>query len=157
MLDADLNKSARKLGLTVTELNFLWTIYYEKELTVSRMAELTLLDSSTVTQVINRLKNKKLVCSRKKLEDTRFSYLRLTDMGNEKRKLSMRSNNESAFFEFLVKEMKIPDEKEKIVITLDFLKKINQHFHGEEFINWVYSLPEKLEKEINENSKTPEN
>lgn len=157
MLDADLNKSARKLGLTVTELNFLWTIYYEKEPTVSRMAELTLLDSSTVTQVINRLKNKKLVCSRKKLEDTRFSYLRLTAMGNEKRKLSMRSNNESIFFEFLVKEMKIPNEKEKIVITLDFLKKINQHFHGEEFINWVYSLPEKLEKEINENSKTPEN
>ncbi|MCQ6277494.1 winged helix-turn-helix transcriptional regulator [Bacillus sp. V3B] len=149
VMDADLHESAKSVDLTLTELNFLWTIFYEGEPTVSRMAELTLLDSSTVTQVLNRLKNKKLISSYKKKEDTRFSYVKLTDKGNEKRKLSM--NNRNALFDFLQKEMEIPGEKEKIQITLDYLKKINLYFHGENFVNWAYSLPIKLNEDFIKN------
>lgn len=150
VMDTDLNESAKNVGLTLTELNLLWTIFYEEEPTVSRIAELTLLDASTVTQVLSRLKNKKLVISYKKREDNRFSYVMLTDKGNEKRKLSI-IYNKYIFFEFLKKEMETPEEKEKIEISLNYLKKINLYFHGEEFVNWVYSLPEKFDMDFNEN------
>jgi MarR family protease production transcriptional regulator HPr len=149
-MENELNQSAKKVGLTLTELNFLWTIFYEEEPTVSRIAELTLLDASTVTQVLNRLKNKKYISSYKKVEDHRFSYVKLTHKGNEKRKSAI-SYNEYSFFEFIKKEMEIPEEKEKVEITLDYLKKINLYYHGEEFVNWVYSLPEKLNKDFNKN------
>ncbi|MFZ3591535.1 MarR family transcriptional regulator [Bacillus sp. DJP31] len=48
----------QSVELTITELNLLWTIFYEGNSTVNRLAELTLLDPSTVTQVISRLKKK---------------------------------------------------------------------------------------------------
>jgi MarR family protease production transcriptional regulator HPr len=144
-MEADLNKSAQSVGLTITELNFLWTIFYEEEPTVSRLAELTLLDPSTVTQVISRLKKKNLVCSFKKEDDNRFNYHKLTPKGDEKRKTSIISS-QNRLLDFLVDGMKNPDEQEKINITLKYLKEINLHFHGQEFIHWVYSLPEKLNK-----------
>lgn len=150
VMETELHKSAKKVGLTLTELNLIWTIFYEGEPTVSRIAELTLLDASTVTQVLSRLKNKKLISSYKKMEDNRFSYVKLTNKGNEKRKLAI-THFDYLFFEFLKKEMEIPEEKVKIEITIDYLKKINLYFHGEEFVNWVYGLPEKLNKDFKEN------
>ncbi|WP_175615662.1 MarR family winged helix-turn-helix transcriptional regulator [Piscibacillus halophilus] len=142
-MEKDLNKSAQKLGLTLTELNFIWTIYFEEEATISRMSELTLLDSSTVTQVISRLKNKGLVTTIKKSEDHRYSYVKLTTQGAEKRKLSM-IDNQNDVFELLKKDMGLPTEKENVQITLDYLEKINQLFHGDEYVNWLKRLPGKL-------------
>ncbi|SDH50011.1 MarR family winged helix-turn-helix transcriptional regulator [Alteribacillus bidgolensis] len=150
VMEADLNKSAKKLDLTITELNFLWTIFYEEEPTVSRIAELTILDSSTVTQVLSRLKKKQLVSIYKKGEDSRFSYVKLTNKGNKKRELST-TYNEYTLLKFFYKELDNPEERKKMEITLDYLRKINHYFHGEEFVNWVYSLPKKLEKELEKN------
>lgn len=143
---SELTNSANKIGLTLTELNFIWTISCEGEPTVSRISELTLLDESTVTQVLTRLKKKKFITSFKKPNDNRFSYIKLTNKGEEKRKLLIM-NNEFKFLEFLQKELESPEGKERIKATLDFLKEVNLHYNGEEFVSWVYSLPEKIKED----------
>ncbi|MFZ3591534.1 hypothetical protein ACOI1C_20475 [Bacillus sp. DJP31] len=56
----------------------------------------------------------------------------------------MQSQNR--LLDFLADGMKDPDEQEKIKITLEYLKEVNLNFHGQEFINWVYGLPEKFNK-----------
>lgn len=146
-LEDDLSKSARELGVTITELNFLWTIHYEKEATVSRIATLTLLDASTVTQVLSRLKKKKLVTIRKKDEDQRYSYVQLSNEGSLVRKASMVYRQDS-LLNFLISETKKPGGKMKVETTLEYLRQINLHFHGNEFVDWVYSLDEKLRDEL---------
>jgi MarR family protease production transcriptional regulator HPr len=146
-MEADLNKCAKSVGLTIMELNFLWTIHYEEEPTVNRIAQLTLLDSSTATQVLSRLKRKKLISVYKKKEDQRFSYIKLTNLGDEKRKLSA-TYSDYTLLEFIISEMQNPNERKKIDTTLDYLRIINQHFHGDEYIKWVYSLPEKMKKDF---------
>ncbi|MBM7660347.1 MarR family protease production transcriptional regulator HPr [Bacillus mesophilus] len=148
-MTSELTDSANSVGLTVTELNFIWIIFSEGEPTVSRISELTLLDESTVTQVLTRLKKKKFVTSFKKPDDTRFSYIKLTDIGEEKRKLLML-NNEFTFLAYLQKELESPEGKENIKASIEFLKKVNLRYNGEEFVSWVYSLPEKIKKDLTE-------
>ncbi|QOR67992.1 MarR family transcriptional regulator [Cytobacillus suaedae] len=144
VMSSELTDLANKVGLTLAELNFIWTISCEGELTVSRISKLTLLDESTVTQVLTRLKKKKFITSFKKPDDNRFSYIKLTERGEEKIRLLI--NNEFTFLSFLQKKMESPKSKENINATLEFLKEVNLHYNGEEYVSWVYSLPEKIKE-----------
>lgn len=147
VLEADINQSTEKAGVTITELNFLWTIFHEKEASVSRLAELTLLDASTVTQVLKRLKKKQLVEGFKNNKDHRFSYVKLTSKGDEARKLSME-NSSYKLLDFLSSRMKNSKGKKETEIVINYLKEINNYFHGQDYVNWVFNLDFNSDKEI---------
>ncbi|WP_421379725.1 MarR family winged helix-turn-helix transcriptional regulator [Bacillus salacetis] len=147
MLDSDIQKAVEELDVTMVELNFLWTIFYENEPSITRLAALTFLDPSTVTQVIARLKKKKLVEISKKEHDQRYSYVKLSSKGDEIRKKSIVFNNKNIIGFFHLK-VNTKEEKEKAKAAFDFLRDINLHFHGTEYVQWTDTLREKLQKDF---------
>ncbi|RBW70633.1 MarR family winged helix-turn-helix transcriptional regulator [Bacillus taeanensis] len=136
VFEEDWQKAAKKIGLTQAEQHTLWIVYLEKEVTVTRIAEIGLWDVSTVMQVLKRLKEKELVETKKKSSDRRVSYVYLTEKGKQKQKQS--SEGYYQFYEFF-EEYRGQDERNKKVLddALELLKECNRHFHGRDFVNWI--------------------
>lgn len=67
VLDKEWQMAAKDLGTTQAEQHILWIVYLEKSITLTKLAELSLLDISTVAQVLTRMTKKDLVIQTKRI------------------------------------------------------------------------------------------
>lgn len=67
--------------LTVRQIEYLKIIDKYKDITFSRLAELTNNSKPTITEMINKFINLNMVYREKSLDDGRISYILLTDQG----------------------------------------------------------------------------
>lgn len=74
-----------KNGLTYPQYLVLVSLYQYKELTVKRLGELLSLDSGTLTPMLKRMENEKLVTRQRSKDDERVVNVRLTEDGDQKR------------------------------------------------------------------------
>jgi MarR family transcriptional regulator, protease production regulatory protein HPr len=135
VLEEDWQKSAKAIGLTQAEQHVLWIVSFEEDITISKIAYYGLWDVSTVMQVIKRLKDKGLVRLVKKNDDRRVSYVYLTEEGLEKHKLSTNFNCQ--VYAFLQKWLDNGNKQEFYRDLVQLHRDLNQHFHGDEFVEWV--------------------
>lgn len=133
VVEEEWQKAARSVGLTQAELHTLWVIYFEGRASITTVANYGLWDRSTVMQVVKRLKEKGLVTIEKDEQDLRVSYCLLTDEGSNRQLATAAIDNN--FFHY-IQELRNEDE-EGFKQFIRFLVKINQKFHGEEFVHWV--------------------
>ncbi|WP_249872670.1 MarR family winged helix-turn-helix transcriptional regulator [Oceanobacillus saliphilus] len=77
-------KQMQSTGLKVTQYYMLVNIARHKEITVSELGEIMLLEQSTATRNINILKNNGYVSITKAKDDLRTKYISITDLGLEK-------------------------------------------------------------------------
>ena len=77
-------KQMQSTGLKVTQYYMLVNIARHKEITVSELGEIMLLDQSTATRNVNILKNNGYVSITKAKDDLRTKYISITDLGLEK-------------------------------------------------------------------------
>lgn len=144
VLEDEWQKSAKSLGLTQAEQHILWIVSFEKEATISRIAQIGLWDVSTVMQVIKRLKEKGLIQLLKKDHDRRISYVILTEKGADKQRQSMDSTNK--VFEFL-QTWSGNQENQVFIDQLTGLHKdMNKHFHGSEYVEWIEETGRQLQE-----------
>ncbi len=68
--------------LTRKQFKYLKIIYKTENITASKFAEVTNLSKPTVTEILNRFLNMKLVNKRVDESDRRVSYIELTEMGS---------------------------------------------------------------------------
>ncbi|WP_245893864.1 MarR family winged helix-turn-helix transcriptional regulator [Salsuginibacillus halophilus] len=134
VLEEDWQRSAREIGLTLAEQHTLWIIQIEGKATMSRVAEVGLWDLSTVMQMMKRLKEKGLVQTSKNEEDLRVSYVVLTTLGEEKVEASKGFTHRLENF-----LDNCEANEEDLTYIYEFLRRINQTYHGDGFINWVES------------------
>jgi MarR family protease production transcriptional regulator HPr len=136
ILEEEWQKAARSIGLTQAEQHTIWIVSLEKEATISRIAELGLWDVSTVMQVVKRLKEKELIDVKKKDSDRRVSYVVLTEKGNSKKEESAQFSYK--IYDYLKEYLEESDENQAFMEeVVAFYRKMNQHFHGREFVNWI--------------------
>ncbi|MBB6451944.1 MarR family protease production transcriptional regulator HPr [Salirhabdus euzebyi] len=136
VLEQDWQKSAQDQGITSAEQHILWILHFEKEATMSRIAQLGLWEISTVMQVIKRLTKKGLVDVQKNKKDLRISYVTLTDEGKKVREETQ--NYTYKITEYLHDFAGRNEENRKLIDQMkEFLLDFNKHFHGEEFSKWV--------------------
>lgn len=143
VLEDDWQKAAKDLGLTTAEQHLLWILHFEKEATMTEIADIGLWDISTVVQIVNRLKKKGLIETKKRVHDRRISYCILTEEGLKKRKESEKYRYKS--MEYLKALSNNEETKDMIPALLEFQKNFNQHFHGESFVKWVDKTTKNLE------------
>lgn len=74
-----------KNGLTYPQYLVLVSLYQYKELTVKRLGELLSLDSGTLTPMLKRMENEKLVSRQRSKDDERVVNVCLTAEGDQKR------------------------------------------------------------------------
>src|SRR5699024_7082276 len=74
-----------KNGLTYPQYLVLVSLYQYKELTVKRLGELLSLDSGTLTPMLKRMENEKLVTRQRSKDDERVVNVHLTEEGDQKR------------------------------------------------------------------------
>ncbi|WP_257348359.1 MarR family winged helix-turn-helix transcriptional regulator [Pseudalkalibacillus decolorationis] len=139
VLEGDLKESAEKLGLTVAEQHLVWIIFHEKELTVTALSELSLLNISTVTQVLKRLQTKEMISLNKYPQDRRVSYVNLTEHGSDIAKQILTQRDDYRVLGYF-------DHAEEDLLTKmnDLQCEMNRFYHGDRFVNWV----EKTRKSI---------
>ncbi|WP_216829712.1 MarR family winged helix-turn-helix transcriptional regulator [Alkalihalobacterium elongatum] len=136
IMDEEWKKSVLELGITQAEHHLLTIVYYEKKTSMSKLAQLGLIDISTVMQVTNRLKQKELIIIEKDESDRRVSYVILTKLGYEKVKKSQETTFKlQAYIEKFAELSK--ENREFIEKLASFHKELNQHFYGNEFVQWV--------------------
>ncbi len=85
-VERDWSEGARKNGLTYTQQNVLWTVHLEEGLTVSQLAQRTILQLPTLTELLNRMDKKGLVHLEKDKNDARVTRVSSTELGEELRK-----------------------------------------------------------------------
>ncbi|MFZ3589587.1 MarR family transcriptional regulator [Bacillus sp. DJP31] len=142
VLESDWQAVAKETGVTPAELHVLWILSLEVQATMSRIAELGLWDLSTVAQMINRLKKKEMIKTKKKNKDRRISYCELTPLGKEKAEESKAHSYK--FLDYL-KEQEDKNNDISIIEQLrDFQVKFNRHFHGKDFVDWVDETAKQL-------------
>ncbi|MEB1808909.1 MAG: MarR family transcriptional regulator [Bacillaceae bacterium] len=136
ILDEEWKKSVQALGLTQAEHHLLSIVYYEKIISMSKLAQLGLIDISTVMQVTKRLTQKGLISVEKDERDRRVSYVKLTELGAEKVRTSYEGTLKlQAYIDQFIANS---EENKKFMEQLaDFQQELNQHFHGREFVEWV--------------------
>lgn len=130
-LEKEWQNVSQELGLTTAEQHMLMIIYLEKEIKMSKLAEIGLWDISTVVQVANRLKQKGYIKTLKYSIDRRVSYCILTEEGES-------ILRESTKYKFKTYEYIINYGDDKFLETLfSFDEMFNEHFHGKEFVDWI--------------------
>lgn len=145
LLEQDWQAMANEAGLTMAEQHILSILYFEKEATMTEIADLGLWDVSTVMQVVKRLKEKGLVQSKKMPHDRRISYVSLTEEGEETRN---RVVTKMRIFDYIEEKSKESEEfKQYIQQLFKFQKEMNEHFHGKQFVEWVDKTTAQLEDE----------
>ncbi|EIT87298.1 transcriptional regulator Hpr [Fictibacillus macauensis ZFHKF-1] len=135
VLEDEWQKSAKAIGLTQAEQHILWIVSFEKEATITRIAQLGLWDVSTVMQVIKRLKEKGFIQLMKKDHDRRISYVTLTAEGVEKQQQSSADRN--PVFSYFEKWSQDIDKEQFTAQLVALHKDINEHFHGKEYVQWI--------------------
>ncbi len=142
VLENDWQAVAKETGVTPAELHVLWILSLEPKATMTKIAELGLWDLSTVAQMVNRLKKKKLLKTFKNNQDRRVSYCNLTPLGLEKVE---ESKEYSYKFLNYVKEQGDSKDDSNVIENLHaFQVGFNRHFHGNEFVDWVDKSSKKL-------------
>ncbi|MDF0728456.1 MarR family transcriptional regulator [Cytobacillus sp. S13-E01] len=131
-LEHDWQTSAKDLGLTTAEQHMLWIIHFEKEVTMTRIAEVGLWDISTVVQVANRLKKKGYIQTLKHDNDRRISYCILTNEGD-----AIRAESAKYHYKTLDYLSTLNEDSNFIETLSSFQKKFNEHFHGRDFVEWI--------------------
>ncbi|MCA0172906.1 MarR family transcriptional regulator [Bacillus sp. RAR_GA_16] len=130
VLDKEWQMAAKDLGITQAEQHILWIVYLEKSITLTKLAELSLLDISTVAQVLTRMSTKDLIIQSKKNQDRRVTYVSLSPKGENT--LLTSSTYEYQFWNYM-KEM----EPTKRAQFLSIISDMNKHFYGSSFVEWV--------------------
>ncbi|OIJ20338.1 hypothetical protein BKP45_09770 [Anaerobacillus alkalidiazotrophicus] len=133
VVEEDWQKVAHLAGLTQAEQHTLWIIYFEERASITKIANYGLWDRSTVMQVVKRLKEKGLVTIEKDEKDLRVTYVILTEEGR-KRQLATTKEDYSLFN--YLNQLRIENE-EAFNQFIKILVKINQQYHGEEYVQWV--------------------
>jgi MarR family protease production transcriptional regulator HPr len=147
ILEQDWQSAANQIGLTMAEQHVLWILHFEKEATMTEIADIGLWDVSTVMQVVKRLKEKEFVLSRKMQHDRRISYVSLTKAGEEKVAESLQFKYR--FFDYVDELESSSEDGRKFVEALLFRQKeMNSYFHGEKFVEWVDKSTNQLKLEI---------
>lgn len=80
------DKVLQPTGLKATQYSMLVNISRHKDITISDLGEVMLLDQTTVTRNVNILKKGGYVKATKDIHDSRTKIISLTDMGTEKLK-----------------------------------------------------------------------
>ncbi|WP_181832980.1 MarR family transcriptional regulator [Bacillus taeanensis] len=144
-LEHDLENAAKHYGLTAAEHHILCIVFVEKEATMTQIAEKGLWDVSTVMQVIKRLKEKELVTSSKRPNDRRVTYVKLTEKGLKLQKQSFF--HEYRLFNYIDEKLENGSEVEQkeAEIVLKVFRELNEHFHGQDFVNWIFNSQKKIE------------
>ncbi|WP_051556541.1 MarR family winged helix-turn-helix transcriptional regulator [Alkalihalobacterium bogoriense] len=138
ILENDLEKAAENIGLTASEHHILCIVFVEKEITMSEIAEVGLLDISTVMQVIKRLIKKGFVQTAKKETDRRITYVTLTEKGKTLHRQSF--SDTYLLFNYIEAKLEKSSERdhEQTTYFLEFLKEVNEDFHGSDYIHWIH-------------------
>ncbi|WLD94228.1 MarR family winged helix-turn-helix transcriptional regulator [Alkalihalobacillus sp. AL-G] len=132
VLEGDLKESAEQLGLTVSEQHLVWIIFHEKELTVTALSELSLLNISTVTQVLKRLQNKGFIVLNKYPQDRRVSYIALTENGALVADKILKQQDDYRVLGYFDKA-----EEDLLLKMTKLQSEMNRYYHGDRFVNWV--------------------
>ncbi|MDO6655209.1 MarR family transcriptional regulator [Anaerobacillus sp. 1_MG-2023] len=136
VLENEWQKNAREIGLTQAEQHVMWIVYFEEEVTITKISEIGLWDVSTVMQVLKRLKNKLFVKLEKKTDDRRVSYVTLTEEGLSKVEASDQYSY--SVMKYLEEyRSKSEENAEFLEAMYQFQMEFNKHFHGNEFVKWV--------------------
>ncbi|MTH51817.1 MarR family transcriptional regulator [Bacillus mangrovi] len=77
-------KFERCTGLSQSRLEILHKLYEKEEMTQRELQKAVLIDHAAVTRHIKQLEDRGSVSRRKNPEDTRFTYVKLTDEGRRK-------------------------------------------------------------------------
>ncbi|MCA0993464.1 MarR family winged helix-turn-helix transcriptional regulator [Pseudalkalibacillus hwajinpoensis] len=136
VLDKEWQMAAKDLGITQAEQHILWIVYLEKSITLTKLAELSLLDISTVAQVLTRMTKKDLIIQTKKNQDRRVTYVSLSPEGEKI--LHTSSTYEYQFWNYM-KEMD-PDKRAQF---MSIVSDMNKHFYGDSFVKWVEKTSKK--------------
>lgn len=139
ILEQDLLMLAAEQKLTSSDAFIMRILFVEEENTISKIAEIGLWEIPTVMQYIKRLKNNGLVETSKRKNDRRITYVKLTEKGKEAvGSMSDVFDSKLRLFNFIADFHDENDTNRKLIddiITLE--KKINKHFHGSNFVEWV--------------------
>lgn len=77
------NNYLSKYDITYTQYLVLMYFYHEKESNLKRIGKVMMLDSSTLTPLLKKMENKKLIERKKSSVDERNLVITITDKGNE--------------------------------------------------------------------------
>ncbi|MBU9724079.1 MULTISPECIES: transcriptional regulator, SarA/Rot family [Bacillaceae] len=142
VLEDEWQSNAQNIGLTLAEQHVLWIVYTKEKVSVTDVAKIGLWDRSTVMQIMKRLQQKQLVEIVKDVSDLRVTYITLTEEGKKKREES--EHKDYKLFDFINKyKQENPEGLEEVV---QFHRRVNEHFHGSEFVDWVEETKQKFEK-----------
>ncbi|WP_226658890.1 MarR family winged helix-turn-helix transcriptional regulator [Pseudalkalibacillus hwajinpoensis] len=136
VLDKEWQLAAKDLGITQAEQHILWIVYLEKSITLTKLAEFSLLDISTVAQVIARMTKKDLIIQSKMDQDRRITYVSLSPEGENI--LHTSSTYEYQFWNYM-KEM----DPQKLAEFMSIISDMNKHFYGHSFVEWVEQTSKK--------------
>lgn len=144
VLEQDWQKVAKEHGLTPAEQHVIWILHFEKEATMTRIADIGLWDVSTVMQMTKRLQEKGLIETKKMDHDRRISYVSLTEEGRNR-----REKTENYDYQIVDCINQIISEKgyspEFLHELSEFQKAFNERFHGKDFVNWVERTSNELQ------------
>jgi MarR family protease production transcriptional regulator HPr len=143
VLENDWQNAAKETGVTSAELHVLWILSLETCAPMSKIAELGLWDISTVAQMVNRLKKKELLLTKKDTKDRRVSYCELTPLGIEKVKESKEHSYK--ILDYMKEQEGTNNSKSNMLEGLRaFQTEFNRHFHGNEFVDWIDKTAKQL-------------
>jgi MarR family protease production transcriptional regulator HPr len=135
VLENDWQAVAKETGVTPAELHVLWILSLEQPATMSKIAELGLWDLSTVAQMVNRLKKKEMIKTKKNSPDRRASYCELTPLGAQKVEESKAYHYK--FLDYMKEQEEFNSNKTVLKELEAFQVDFNRHFHGTAFVDWV--------------------
>jgi MarR family protease production transcriptional regulator HPr len=139
ILEQDLFMLATEQKLTPSDVFIMRILFVQEEQTISKIAEAGLWGVTTVMQYIKRLQKNKLVETSKRKNDQRITYVKLTEKGRGIiASMSDVFDPRLRLFNFIADFHDENDTNRKLIddiITLE--TKINEHFHGSNFVKWV--------------------
>jgi DNA-binding MarR family transcriptional regulator len=105
--------------ITVKQVRYLKAIDEQRDVTFTRLAEITCNSKPTITEMINRFENMNCVYRERSSEDGRVLYIRLTDRGR------MIARAEEKALVRLIERMRGALDEDELELLVNLLKKVS--------------------------------
>lgn len=135
--------TARKIGLTPPQQHILWTLHFNEGISVSTLAERTLMHITTTTDIVKRMEKHGWVRIEECPDDRRAYSVYLTPAGHEKWEEAFDSDEECPFLKTICS---MPEGERQLLIRA--LRDWASFFHGENYVDLVQVTAEQLQSNV---------
>lgn len=135
--------AARKVGLTPPQQHILWTLYFREGISISTLAERTLMHITTTTDIVKRMEKRGLVRIEACPNDGRAYSVFLTEAGRKKWAETLE-NQEG--WRFLAAVCSLPEQERQLL--LNSLRDWASFFHSDNYVQWVKHSAQRLESRV---------